>query len=96
MLDTYDIHHTIEENIHIECVDDYQLKQYRHRFICFKSWIEHLEYVESIVQVNDKLKVFGLINLRIKEKQDIWTTSEDYLTWIRSGIEALTWARDQL
>ena len=95
LLNVYDVNETIMEDFQLDKEYDYDVvktKDMREKIIVYKSWIEHLEYVESIQKYNEKSKILTLINLRIKEKKETWS-SGDHQLWLVSGTRALEWAR---
>lgn len=93
LLNVYDIHNTLKEDF--ETKDVINQKQLQEEIIVYQSWIEHLEYVYNIQQVNKLDMVLSLINLRIHEKKQI-RSSGDYHVWLRSGVEALEWAKSTI
>lgn len=95
LLNVYDINKTIKEDFELDEESNYDVlksESMREQIIIYKSWIEHLQYVESIQKCNEKPKILTLINLRIKEKKETWS-SGDHQLWLVSGTRALEWAR---
>ena len=96
LLNIYDVNDSIIENIVLyQHIDLKEINLLNSQIICYRTWIEHLDYVEQISKVNEKDQVLTLINLRIEEKKRIHC-SGDHLTWLRASIKALEWARSTI